>query len=176
MLSPPLQTAASPQPVLLDQFGAARSWAWIHTAYPQCTWWAQPASQADSLLRKKKSQSKTRPPSASHHSHPSLLPPPHPCHTDSFSRSVSCSTSLTHPALTTASTAVAWINRPQQLGQTSDQDHPTRPDRQGSPCCLCLWLVWAWTAFYLLKFINPSFDKWACNCLVWARKRFVYSL
>lgn len=37
---------------------------------------------------------------------------------------------LIQPSSTTAFGAVAWISGPQQLGLTSDQDHPSRPDQQ----------------------------------------------
>lgn len=74
----------------------------LTNSYPQCTWRAQPASQADS-----RSICFPSPSSIFHYS-------PSRCH----------SSLCFIPGLTTTSGAVARINRPEQLGLPPDQDHP----------------------------------------------------
>lgn len=127
ILLPLMRTAALPQAAYGDQSGATRSWACIYTGYPQCTWRAQPASQSDSVFKKRIKKST---PSICFSSSSSISSSsPRSCHLDSLFHA------LPHQFIqpsttTTTSGAVAWINRPQQLGLSPEQDHPSRLDQQ----------------------------------------------
>lgn len=200
-----MRTAALPQAAHGDQSGATRSWACIYTGYPQCTWRAQPASQSDSIFKKRIKKST---PSICFSSSSSISSSsPRSCHLDSLFHA------LPHQFIqlsttTTTSGAVAWINRPQQLGLSPEQDHPSRLDQQHTlffptmttstsmslnphdrtwekvPCyclCLCYDLFGCGRIFYFYFFhfyllkFTLGVDKWASNCVVWAHKGFVYT-
>lgn len=195
-----------------DHSTTSKTWACAHRAYPQCTWWAQPASRVDSKAKKKrggkegrnrKKEKKKKTPSICFPSSSSISPTP-VNQTLSPSLFHALPRQLIQPSTTTTTGAAAWINSPQQLGLTFDQDHPSRQDQQHclffptttttttsslsvypvfqrrsrdkSESLFMLWFIWACTLrLCSFRFITRAFHKWPSDCPLWPWWRFVYN-